>query len=125
MNKTIYRPSVCRQTESEHIHYNIVLLRSPSKDATNEDLLRKLSNKVGGQTASQLITILLEKRDLGIDLNLYGIDYIKTEVLPDHQVCHKGEVGSPSIDWDTWLFVTYQEPSPRPPANPKVARIRH
>ncbi len=122
---TIYRPSVCYQTNNNHVHYNIVLMKPPSKDSSNEDMFRRLANKVGGQTVGQVVTILLEKRSLGIDLNQYGIDYIKTEILPGHQKCHKGEVESPALDWDAWLFVPYQEPPQRPLANPKVARIRH
>lgn len=122
---TIYRPSVCHQTDDFHIHYNIVLTKMPIRDVSNEALLRTLSGKVGGQKAGQVVEALLEKRDLGFDLSIYGVDFIKTETVPDVQICHKGEEESPAVDWEAWLFtppVIFPETLP---ANAKVARIRH
>lgn len=124
-SRVIYRPSVCRQTADTHIHYSLVLVESPLPDIPNKHLLRRLASKVGGQTAGQVIQNLLEKRDIGFDINQYGVDYIKIESLPSFQVCHKGEVESPSVDWDAPLFTAAVVYPPIPLANAKVARIRH
>ncbi len=121
-SRTIYRPSVCHQADGIHTHYNIILIKHPSPDTTNEDLLRKLAGKVGGRTAGQVIERLLEKREY---LYRYGIDYIKVETLPTYQICHKGENESPAVDWDVRLFSPYVDAPPPPPGNPQVGRIRH
>jgi hypothetical protein len=122
---TIYRPSVCHQTADEHVHYDVILDKPPSLDSTSQLLLRNLSAKVGGRTAGQIISLLLEKRELGIDLSRYGINYIKKEIIPTSQVCHKGELESPSIDWNENLYSDAVVPPTTPPAHVLVGRVNH
>lgn len=123
MKNVVYKPSVCHQTGDSHIHYDIILVTPPLADSTNEDILRRLANKVGGSTAGQLVSLLLEQPPT--DLHMYGIDYIKIETLPIYQICHKGEIESPAVDWDAFLFVPVQNVAPVPPAHVQVAHIRH
>lgn len=106
--------SVCKQTATEHTHYEIVLVR-PSKFATTLNVLRTLANKVGGQTAGQVVTHLLEKPDP----SLYGVDYIKVVRVPAYQICSKETSAAPSLDWERWLFVT-PNPDETTPVNNNV-----
>lgn len=120
---TTYRPSVCLQTNDEHTHYNIVLIKQTKVNDLDE--LRNLASRIGGQTAGQFIEILQSKIADGIDISPYNINYLQIEELPSYQVCHKGEVASPAIDWDQRLFGALTiTPSPSS-ANCKVARITH
>jgi hypothetical protein len=116
--------SVCKQTATEHVHYELRLL-NPSEFATTLDVLRRLANVVGGQTAGQVILHLQDKINDGFDLNVYGIDYLKIVTIPLHQLCYKAETTS-SIDWDEWLFITpYPDVPPEPTHPPYVGRITH
>lgn len=122
----IYRPSICRQTSDLHTHYNIVLSKVPLINDQDIDLIRKMAAKVGGRTAGQVVELLIEKRGLGFNLSLYGIEFIDKETVPLYQVCYKNGVESPSIDWDTMLFTPVVEtPNVAPTSGPKVGRIRH
>lgn len=122
-----YQPNACRQTADSHIHYNVVLTKKPFPPTTDIEWFKKLAAKVGGSTVGQVITNLLEKRDLGIDLSRYGVELIKTEVLPTYQICNTGASGSLSADWDQWLITPAIATTPPPlkPGYPKVAKITH
>lgn len=125
---TSYSPSVCRQDADSHTHYNIVLIVAASKPQmiqTDRALLTKLAQKLGARTAGGVVTAILEKRSLGVNLTQYGIDYMTKETIPTHQICHKSEQDSPSVDWEENLFVPVQEVEIPPPGNAKVAHIRH
>jgi hypothetical protein len=125
MHKINYHPSVCRQTDTIHTHYNLVLLH-PDKFASDIDALRILSGRIGGQTAGLVILRVEDLIRTGIDLNQYGINYLLVEPNPLYQKCHKGEDDSPSIDWDKWLFIENPVIIPTPPnPNVMVARIKH
>lgn len=122
----VYHPSVCHQTDGIHTHYNIVMLR-PDKFATDLDALRLIANRIGGQTAGQVVLRIQDLIRTGLDLNQYGIDYMQVEQIPTYQVCHKGEDTSPSIDWDKWLFVTppVSDEEPHTPGPVYIGRIQH
>lgn len=121
-----YHPSVCHQTDSAHVHYQLVLLH-PEKFASDLDALRILAGRVGGQTAGQVIERVQELINIGFNLRMHGIDYMRTESIPLFQVCHKGEKLSPSIDWDAWLFVPIVPPTQNAPQSipTRVAKINH
>lgn len=118
-----FHPSVCYQTGSFHIHYNIVLTRETI--LSDIQSLRELSGRVGGQTAGQVVEAILGLIGLGFDVSSYGVSRVHKEVLPIYQVCHKGEEGSPSVDWGTWLFLPTPIIESRPPASALVAHISH
>ncbi len=105
VHKMEYRPSVCHQTDTEHTHYNIILIKPPAPARRNLDILRNLASKFGGQTAGQLIEAIQYRKSIGIDLSIYGIDFLQIETIPSYQICHKGENESPAIDWNFNLFI--------------------
>jgi len=119
-----YRPSVCYQTDASHVHYNIIM--QVEKPLSDIQRLREIARRVGGATAGQVIEILYDKIAIGVDLTRYEIVRIQKESLPTHQVCHKGEDESPSIDWNGWLFIAGSVGiDDKPPANVRVAYIDH
>lgn len=118
-----YHPSVCHQTDTFHMHYNIIMQKE--KPLSDLQRLQDLAGRVGGATAGQVVEALLDKIAIGFDITLYGVVRIQKEALPTHQICHKGENDSPSIDWDKWLFIPTPVVEDRPPANARVAHISH
>ena len=122
---TVYKPSVCLQTDDEHVHYDIVMTTPPKVYEDHLSLLRRICARLGGgRTAGQVIQLLREKRDAGVSLSGYQVDQLRTEELPLTQVCHKGEVDSPNVDYDAQLFTPVVDEEPRVPAvEAKVARI--
>lgn len=122
---TVYKPSVCLQTDDEHVHYDIVMITPPKVYEDNLSLLRRICARLGGgRTAGQVIRLLQEKKALGVSLRGFQVDQLRVEDLPLTQVCHKGEVGSPAVDFDDQLFTPVVDEEPRVPAvEAKVARI--
>lgn len=97
---TLYRPSVCRHSDTEHKHYDVVLTPVPKVPINPHEQLQKIAQKVGGRTAGDVITALLAAQGNGINLAIYGVDYIHTELLPLCQDCERDNTGAPSIGWD-------------------------
>ncbi len=122
--KNFYRPSVCRQNNVVHTHYDILMLK-PDDLTTNLIQLQQLSRKIGGETAGQVITLLLELIGEKFDLSIYGIDRLHVENLPLYEVCHKGESDSPTLDWDLFLFDTPFVQSILSNPNCPVGHIKH
>jgi hypothetical protein len=117
-----YAPNVCRQTDTEHTHYDIAL--EVPLNTNQIQALHDIAARVGGQTAGQVIQRILELRETGIDLHQYGIILMNVTTLPLYQHCVKGLAESPVIDWDYRLTPGDTVPQP-PPEHVWVGHVRH
>jgi len=105
-------PTVCHQTQFEHTHYNFVFIKDHPNRTVAYNVLRTLSQEVGGATPGDVILAIQAQVALGIPISRYGLFALLVESLQLDVHCFTGLPESPVLDWNKLLISVIPNPSP-------------